>query len=178
MSYKPDSLRSKLRAALASVTDPLGATFVQLQELAGMAPAQLSRVVHGLSRTRHIWMVNRGRHTRYFATEAQRDAAAPAVHALVDKLIVQVRARAPKPPKKERVAKKTDCMPANVTIKSREPAVNFKNQKAIIPPGVKKQVCPSGMDMRYRFVPPKGWVGEITKAWLAERGHNNERTKV
>lgn len=198
MSYKPDSLRSKLRDALAAVTDPLGATFVQLQELTGIGPAQLSRVVHSLGNTKQIWLVNRGRHTRYFATEAQRDSAAPAVHALVDKLIVQVRAvndkkkadryrekmaakqpkpaRAPKSPKKERVVTKKACMPANVTIKSREPALNFKSQKAIIPKHIKVKVCPHEVDMRYKFQPPKGWTGEVTKAWLAERNQSKGMT--
>lgn len=30
--------------------------------------------------------------------------------------------------------------------------------------------CPSGTDARFRFDPPPGWVGEITRDWLARRG--------
>lgn len=205
MSIKPDSLRSQLRAVLADNTNPLGETFDGLQMATGLDRAQLSRVVHCLSKTGHIWLVNRGRHSRYFDTEAKRDAAAPEVNALVDAMNKEVLAvnyqkkldrdkarraakpkisRAPKPPKPPKIVKLKPlkplkpCMPANVTVKSRVTQANFKDQKAIIPPGVKKQVCPSGVDTRFTFTPPKGWVGEVSRHWLAERMHNKQREEA
>jgi hypothetical protein len=201
MSIKPNSMRSILRAILADNTNPLGETFDGMQMATGLDRAQLSRVVHCLSKTGDIWLVNRGRHSRYFATEAQRDAAAPDVNALVDEIVKEVRAknderkserdkarraakpkvvRSPKPPKPPKIVKlkpPKPCMPAPVTVKSRVTQANFKDQPAIIPPGVKVQRCPSGVDMRFRFDPPKGWVGEVSRHWLAERMHNNQRTE-
>lgn len=34
---------------------------------------------------------------------------------------------------------------------------------------VQVTVCPSGSDDRFAFIPPHGWVGEITRDWLARR---------
>lgn len=41
---------------------------------------------------------------------------------------------------------------------------SVKNAAVIWPDHIKVQVCPSGEDNRFKFVPPsKDWVGEITK---------------
>jgi hypothetical protein len=192
MSAKPDSLRSKLRAALAGITSSLGATNEELKLATGMDAVILSRVVHCLSKSKQIHMVHRGRHTRYFATQEARDAAVPEVNAMADAIKTATRAindarkaaryyerikarppkpaRAPKPPKIVKPAKAKMCMPANVTVKARASHASFKDQSAIIPPHVKVQVCPSGKDTRFTFHPPKGWIGEISKQWSLLKG--------
>jgi len=40
---------------------------------------------------------------------------------------------------------------------------------AVVPPGVRVQVCPSGRDQRYTFTPPPGWRGTITRDWIERR---------
>jgi len=39
----------------------------------------------------------------------------------------------------------------------------------IIPPTVKVTVCPAGVDHRFTFTPPPGWVGQITRDWREPR---------
>lgn len=36
---------------------------------------------------------------------------------------------------------------------------------AIVPKSVKVTVCPVGLDHRFTFTPPPGWVGEFTREW-------------
>lgn len=35
-------------------------------------------------------------------------------------------------------------------------------------------MCPSGSDARFTFIPPPGWVGEITRDWLARRASRGD----
>lgn len=163
MSTKPDSLRSQLRAVLAGIASPLGATNSELQDATGMDAVKLSRVVHCLSKSKQIHMVHRGRHTRYFATSEARDAAAPEVNAIADAIKTATRAvndakkaaryhekmkarppkleRPPKPLKPPKIVKPKakKYMPANVTVKARATQANFRDQPAIIPPHIRVQ---------------------------------------
>lgn len=56
------------------------------------------------------------------------------------------------------------------------PPVSIKAQllerpqgETIMRDGVKVTICPSGRDQRFTFVPPPGWVGEITRDWSERR---------
>jgi hypothetical protein len=51
--------------------------------------------------------------------------------------------------------------------KAAVPAKHFVQAPATNPRGVKVTVCPHGVDKRFSFEPPPGWVGQITQDWGA-----------
>lgn len=81
-----------------------------------------------------------------------------------------------KQPKKPRVKA------AMTAIKKMPAACTPKSGKALWQPGqtverngVKVTPCPCGIDQRFTFTPPPGWVGEITRDWMAANGRPNAR---
>lgn len=69
--------------------------------------------------------------------------------------------------------KKPKVKAAMTAIKKLPPACAPKHVKAPWKPGQevvhkgKVTLCPSGIDQRFTFTPPPGWVGEITRDWMA-----------
>ncbi len=69
--------------------------------------------------------------------------------------------------------KKPKVKAAMTAIKKLPPACAPKHVKSPWKPGqevVHKgnvTICPSGIDQRFTFTPPPGWVGEITRDWMA-----------
>ena len=68
-----------------------------------------------------------------------------------------------------KAAKKVPTGISKYTVIRTEKKPTAKAPEIVIPKGVKITVCRPCQVERYRFDPPKGWKGEITRDWLDQR---------
>jgi len=90
-------------------------------------------------------------------------------------------ARPPKAPKPAKAKKAVAAKPSKftgVTVSHKAIRSGFgSNDKPIITAATKVTICPAGIDMRFKFVPPHpGWKGEISKDWEQRTAQQQRRT--
>ncbi len=78
---RPPNTRARILRALAACTDPLGASHAWLVENTRVKPKCLASVIYKMARAEIVYAVAGYKMSRYFLTEATRDAARPAVEA-------------------------------------------------------------------------------------------------
>lgn len=173
MQHERGSIRVAIEAALASCTDPLGATHQSVMVAAGVTRVQATRALVKLRIAGVLFHIRHKREARYFTSEAARDAAAPAVAAYFAQKDVDRRERVAiaqrerdrtRGPKTQRRA---PGVAPNVSI-AKPANASWANTEAIRPPGLKVKRIP-GCPERSRFEPPPNFTGEFTREWQAKR---------
>ena len=160
-----------------------GKTSSELRAELNLPAQRVSRDLWHLMRQGRIWRIGGMGYGRYFNTEptpeqvAQVDAEITyqrehsiyrRAHRSDPESLARRRERDTAKRREKGILPPGQVVRKALTIKKAEPSIKHAAQ-VVIPADVKITVCRPCQVERYRFDPPKGWKGEITRDWLDQR---------